>query len=106
MSAGDFLKGLKIDVWYKAGLAVSSVVLVLALVTSTKWLSNKQTILLFGGLWLISVAEWKMDKTYTTQAGLNLISIKRRTLDPGSVLMELVGFALVVVAVLDFLGIY
>jgi hypothetical protein len=111
LSLTDFLKGLKIDTWSKATFAVSSAILGLALFTNTKWLSNRQTILLFGGVWLISLAEWKMFKTRTRFqdrgiAGLLTISWEQRIMDPVGIFLELVGLGLIALFILDLFAVF
>jgi hypothetical protein len=111
LSLTDFLKGLNIDTWFKATLAVSSVILVLALFTDTKWLSNRQTMLLFGGIWLISLAEWKMFKTRTRLqdrgfAGFLKISWQQRIMDPVGILLELFGIGLILLFILDLFDVF
>lgn len=111
MSFTDFLKGLNIDTWFKAAFAVSSAILVLALFTNTKWLSNRQTMLLFGGVWLISLAEWKMFRTRTRLqdrgiGGLLKISWQQRIVDPVGIFLELVGIGLVALFILDLFAVF
>jgi hypothetical protein len=104
MSVGDYLKGLKIDTWFKGTWVFSSIVLSVSLFTGTKWLTNRQVDLLFGGIWLISTAEWKMYKTWQRQEGIYMISTKKRTPDAIGILLELAGIILVALSVVDLSG--
>lgn len=105
----DLLKGLKIDTWFKAVFAFSSAVFVVALFRKTEWLSNRQTLLLTGGLWLVSIAEWKMHKTMTQLKnrtdGILKMSWKQRVTDPAGIFLEILGVILLVLSALDVIGV-
>lgn len=104
MSFGEALKGLKIDTWFKGAWVFSSAVLIVSLFTNTKWLSNRQVDLLFGGIWLISIAEWKMYKMWHGEEGRYEVSRLKRLPDRIGIFLELVGLAFVVLFFVDLSG--
>ena len=105
----DFLRNLRLDFWWKGLFAFSSAMLALAFFTETKWISNKHAIILFGGMWLISLAEWKMEKVRTHFedkgfGGMLQMSWKVRVADPVGVVLEVCGIGLILLLVLEVLG--
>jgi hypothetical protein len=101
MNIGDFLKALALDAWYKITLSFASAVLAVSFFTEVKGVTNAQLQLLSGGLFLISLGEWKNHKTvsgfkppnaYTGPAAFMSGTI--RSTDAFGILLQAVGVAL------------
>ena len=62
MGMGDFLKGLKIDRWYKVFVYLGAVAFVVSLFIEVKGVTNLELVVLSLGFFFIGVGEWKNEK--------------------------------------------
>jgi hypothetical protein len=59
----DFLKGLKLDAWYKAFVYIGSLALLVSLFVNVKGITNTQLQQFAAGILLVGLGEWKNHKT-------------------------------------------
>lgn len=59
---GDFLRGLKIDRWYKVFVYLGAVAFIISLFVEVKVITNRELVMLSLGLFFIGVGEWKNEK--------------------------------------------
>jgi len=106
MDFSGILKGLKLDVWYKAFVYLGGVVLVLSFFLDVKGIDNLQLQLLAGGCFLIGMGEWKNHKpvswikppnVYTGPAALMTTTVRKP--DLVGVLLDILGVALLGVGI-------
>ncbi len=62
MGIGDFLKGLKIDRWYKVFVYLGALAFIISLLIEVKGITNLELQLLSLGFFFIGVGEWKNEK--------------------------------------------
>ena len=62
MNIGDFLKGLKIDRWYKVFIYLGGLAFVISLFIEVKGVTNLELQMLSLGFFFIGIGEWKNEK--------------------------------------------
>jgi len=110
MDVKDFLKSLAIDAWYKAVMYLGGVLLTISFSLEVKGLTNHQLQLLAGGAFFFGLGEWKNHKVATWikppsayTGGPALMSATVRKADFLGLVLDIVGFTLIVLGIVSII---
>jgi hypothetical protein len=92
----DLFNNLKIDQWFKAVTYIGGVIFVLAIFLPVQVGSNQLVAVLGAGLFILGVGRWKNQKAFAGVQGGFKISGEKRIPDLAGLLIELVGWVLLV----------
>ena len=110
MDIPKLLEKLSLDAWYKVLILIGFTLFVISLLFEIHGITNKQLLLLSGGLFLIGLGEWKNHKiitgikppnAYTGPAAI--ISQTKWLPDVIGVIMDLIGILMLVLFICSIL---